>query len=149
VLGGFPYFNLAHNDANWFRLLGAIRNPERFGDYLETYNVTWLIRTSEENPELDRPELFEFVFEIGPHRIYRTRRKPSFVVSGDADVKASFNRIDVRRSAGGSLVLKYHFLETLVCRPNCRVLREPSPVDRVGFIRVTGAPADFVIENGY
>jgi len=47
-------------------------------------------------------------------------------------------------------VLRFHWLETFVCRPDCRLRREPVDADPVGFIRVEAPhPADFVIENGY
>jgi hypothetical protein len=36
-----------------------------------------------------------------------------------------------------------------VCRPNCQIGRAPVPGDRVGFIRVLDAPADFDIVNAY
>jgi hypothetical protein len=150
VLGGFPYFNMQHNDANWFRSIGEPRDPTSLPAYLETYNVTWLIRTFGKNPVLDKPNLFEPVVAIGPHRIYRARRKPNFVM-GDASarVKASFNSIEVRDSSKRPLVLKYHWLDSFVCKPDCRVEREPMHADRVGFIRVVEAPPNFEIVNAY
>jgi hypothetical protein len=150
VLGGFPFFNMQHNDANWFRRIGPPRDPAALPEYLETYNVTWLIRSFRFNPPLERPNLFEPVKAIGPHRIYRVRSKPSFVVAGgSARVTASFNRIEVRDAPKPPFVLKYHWLDSFVCRPGCRVEREPMPNDRVGFIRVVDAPNDFEIVNEY
>ena len=150
VLGGFPYFNMKHSDANWFRSTGPPRDPATLPAYLENYNVAWLIRTYRYNPPLERPKLFEPIKAIGPHRIYRVRSKPSFVLGdGSARVKASFNRIEVRDSSKAPIVLKYHWLSTLVCRPACRLAREPMPTDSVGFIRVVDAPANFEIVNAY
>jgi hypothetical protein len=150
VLGGFPYFNMQHNDANWFRAIGEPRDPATLPAYLESYNVTWLIRSFRINPGLEKPNLFEPAVAIGPHRIYRARRKPSFVIGGGtAKVKASFNRIEVANGSKPPFVLKYHWLDSFACRPNCRVEREPMPADRVGFIRVVDAPADFEIVNAY
>ncbi len=150
VLGGFPYFNMQHNDANWFRTIGEPRDPSTLPAYLDTYNVTWLIRTFGRYPALEKPDLFEPVVAIGPHRIYRARRKPNFVMGGaTAKVTASFNRIEVRESSKRPLVLKYHWLDSFACKPACRVEREPMPADRVGFIRVVEAPPDFEIVNAY
>jgi hypothetical protein len=54
-----------------------------------------------------------------------------------------------RRSGEGELVLRYHWLETLRCRPGCELHRVEVPGDRVGFIGVSNAPPDFEIGNSY
>ncbi|MBW2262944.1 MAG: hypothetical protein JRG91_13285 [Deltaproteobacteria bacterium] len=61
------------------------------------------------------------------------------------------NRIEVTGSDPNSdLVLRYHWLETLVCTPDCSITREPVLDDSVGFIRIPAPhPADVVVENGY
>jgi hypothetical protein len=150
VLGGFPYFNMTHADANWFKKIGKKAEAADLPAYLERYNVGWLIRTWPVDAALDNSKLFEPVVAIGPHRIYRVRLPPSFVVGGGpARVRASFNRIEVRDAPKESFVLKYHWLDSLVCKPGCRVEREPMPADRVGFIRVFDAPSNFEIVNEY
>jgi hypothetical protein len=55
----------------------------------------------------------------------------------------------VRDSSKRPLVLKYHWLDSFVCKPDCRVEREPMQADRVGFIRVVEAPPNFEIVNAY
>ena len=156
VLGGFPYFNMKHTDANWWRRIGPRRDPAALPAFLETYNVSWLIRTpsvgpvTPVSPELDDPKLFQPVKAIGRHRIYRVRTEPSFVMpGGTANVKASFNRIEVSNATKPPLVLKFHWLDTFVCKPDCRVERAEIPGDRIGFIRVVEAPTDFEIVNAY
>ena len=49
------------------------------------------------------------------------------------------------------LLLRYHWLETLACGPDCRIEREPiDDVDAVGFIRVPAPhPVEFEIRNVY
>ena len=48
------------------------------------------------------------------------------------------------------VVLRYHWMETLRCSPDCTIVREPVEGDRVGFMRVPAPhPRDFVIENSY
>ncbi|MGH2669127.1 MAG: hypothetical protein ACRDH5_08445, partial [bacterium] len=44
--------------------------------------------------------------------------------------------IEVRRAAGGRLVLKYHWLPTLRTIPKLRIEEAPQPHARVGFIAV-------------
>ena len=61
------------------------------------------------------------------------------------------NRIEVKDSPPAEpLVLKYHHIDTLVCKPNCKVEREPIDGDLAGFIRIPAPhPANVIIENGY
>ncbi|MCC6644384.1 MAG: hypothetical protein IT374_02290 [Polyangiaceae bacterium] len=150
VLGGFREINLAHSDANFFRVHedGKPIDPEAFRRYAEAFNVGWVGLVLPYPSVEERRDLLEPV--VGPPgaRWYRVRLAPSWIVGGGPGVvTAVADRITVRGSAGGSLVLKYHYLETLRCRPGCTLRRVPSPLTRVGFIGVDGAPADFEIYN--
>ena len=82
-------------------------------------------------------------------RLLQGRPAEVKVGDGPGEVRATLNHLDVRGTAGGSMVLKYHWLETLRCRPGCRLRRVTVPGDRVGFIGVENAPPDFEIYNGY
>jgi hypothetical protein len=61
------------------------------------------------------------------------------------------NRIHVTGSVPSEpVVLRYHWLATLVCEPNCRVRPTPEPGDPIGFLRVEAPhPPDFVVRNAY
>lgn len=150
ILGGFREFNLAHSDANWFRRHpdGAGFEPEALGRYLEQYNVKWVV-VSNPTPALEkRTDLLALDSTVNGTRFYRTRVPSSyFVDGGPGKVTASLDRIEVRGSRGGDLVLRYHYLESLRCQPGCSLYRAEAFGDRVGFIGVRGAPPDFVIEN--
>lgn len=150
ILGGFREINLAHSDANWFRRHpdGAGREPEALERYLKQYNVKWVV-VSNPVPALEsRTDLLKLEATVHGTRFYRTRVPSSyFVGGGPGEVTASLDRIEVRGSRGGDLVLRYHYLETLRCRPGCTLYRAAAFGDRVGFIGVRGAPPDFVIEN--
>ncbi len=93
---------------------------------------------------------------IGGHRVYRVRHKANYFARGSGKVKADLNRIEVSdaRPFKGSqaLMLRFHHMRTLRCRPNCRLLKSPIAHDAVGFITVVGQPTlprRFVIENVY
>lgn len=150
VLGGFREINLAHSDANYFRVHeeGKPIDPEAFRRYLEAFNVGWVGLVLPYPSIEDRRDLLEPVPGPPGARWYRARLAPSWIVGGGPGaVTASNDRIVVKGSAGGSLVLKYHFLETLRCRPGCTLRRVASPLTRVGFIGVDGAPSDFEVYN--
>jgi len=152
VLGGFREINLAHSDANLFRRFTEAAPPTlaQLREYFVRYNVRWLI-LSNPFPRLEaQTDLLQLETVIYKHRIYRVRVASSFLVGdGPGEVRASLNRITVRGSAGGSMVLRYHWLETLRCRPGCRLRRVTMPEDRVGFIGVEQAPPDFEIYNAF
>ncbi|MBW2734861.1 MAG: hypothetical protein JRH20_20955 [Deltaproteobacteria bacterium] len=157
VIGGFPHRRLIHEDANVFRTPTDKRYWGRaFADYLVRYNVRYLV-VSDPLPALElRIDLLEHKTSIGPHRVYRVRHLGNYFASGSGKVKATLNRIEVKdaKPARGTqgLVLRFHHMRTLTCKPNCSVERYDVPGDRAGFIAVRGQPrlpAEFVIENGY
>jgi hypothetical protein len=148
ILGGFREINLAHSDANWFRVQpeNAPIEVEKFRAYLEAFNVKWVV-LMKPWPALESRDLLEPV-ATAPMRWFRVKNPSGwFIPAGPGTVRATNDRIEVRGSAGGSLVLRYHYLETLTCRPNCTVRRVAHPATRVGFIGVDNAPRDFEIVN--
>ncbi len=153
VLGGFTLRNLQHSHANLFRRdrLGAVPSEE-FRAYLERYAVQWVIvhRDSPLWSEWRRDEL-DRIRTIGLHTIYRARQPVNLVAAGGGRVEADTNILTVTGSRPDEdVVLRYHWLETLVCEPDCAITREPIQDDPVGFIRVPAPhPPDFTIVNGY
>jgi hypothetical protein len=149
IIGGFPDRRLLHEQADCFRLpQDARREGPAFADYLTTYNVGYLVLTARAPAIEGRTDLLEYRTRIGPHRIYRTLQPPGYVLGGRGEVVAGLNRIEVS-GASSELVLKFHWLDSLRCTPGCTIQREPLPGDDAGFIRVSGAPPSFVIENAY
>ena len=101
-------------------------------------------------PKLEiREDVFEPLDWIPPHRIYRSKLDVGYLEQGSGQVNASMNRIEVRGSnPDEQLVLRFHWLDTFVCTPQCTIEKAPVLGDPVGFIRVhAGHPADIVIEN--
>lgn len=149
ILGGFREINLAHSDANYFRVHEAHDDPEAFGAYLERYNVKWVALVTR-HPKLEaRRDLLEPMISAPGARWYRTKVVSGWLVGGGpAVVRAQSDKLEVRGTKGGSLVLKYHWLETLKCSaPGCALRRVEVPGNRVGFVGVDGAPSDFDIVN--
>jgi hypothetical protein len=151
VLGGFLEINLAHSDANWFRVHPATEppDPEAFRAYLERYNVKWISLVNR-YPKLEaRRDILEPMVSPPGGRWFRSVVGGGWLVGGGpALVRAQSDKLEVRGTQGGSMVLKYHYLETLKCSaPGCTLRRAEVPGDRVGFIGVDGAPSDFDIVN--
>jgi hypothetical protein len=154
VIGGFLVRNIEHSDANWFRREGS--NPpydaEQMRRYLQTYAIRWvIINKADMSPWWDaQTQLFSRARSLNDMLVYHVKG-PISLIEGKGKVAASINRIDVTGTqADRDVVLRFHWMETLGCTPNCRIEREAVDGDRVGFIRVVAPhPRDFVIENTY
>jgi hypothetical protein len=152
VLGGFRLRNIAHSAANLFRRYPIGDPPaEELKEYLQTYSVKWLVSTFVHARFENKPELLEKIADVPPHRVFRSKLPVSFFQQNRGRVAASMNRLEVTGTAPDEdVVLRYHFLETLVCRPGCSLAQEPVPNDPVGFIRVPAPhPSDFTVLNAY
>jgi hypothetical protein len=155
ILGGFIWRNMEHSWANFFRRKPqGIASTDELRRYLQTYAARWVIVSTpaEQAPWWDRSPVLEKVATVSQFRIYRVTVPVSLLAAGRGRVTASTNRILVTGSEPGQdVVLRYHWLETLACGPDCRIEREPiDDVDGVGFIRVPAPhPVDFEIRNVY
>jgi hypothetical protein len=153
ILGGFRFRGMEHSQANLFHRMDRRKiDDEEIGRYLEDYAVKWMVVSGPVNPLEKKTEFFNFAGYIPPvHRMYETTVTPSYFAEGGGSVSATLNRIQVTGAdPGEDVVLRFHWLETLICRPGCSLFKEPIEHDSVGFIRIPAPhPADFDIENGY
>ncbi len=151
ILGGLVERNVPHVDAHLFRRHPAGDLPgAELAKYLELYAVGFVITSGEFGPLDHRRDLLEPAEVVEGYRIYRTRSEPSYFLAGSGRVDAQrVNRIAIKDASGSELVLRFHFMETLACRPDCRVERFEVEGDRVGFIRVPSPPPEFEIYNAY
>lgn len=152
VLGGIPQRNVPHVDAH---PLHRDFRPKKNGDdplarYLETYAVGYLITVGAWGPLDNARHVLEPLAIFEEQRVYRVKREPSYFAEGQGRIAAQrLNEIRVASASGARVVLRFHWLETLKCEPNCKVLRVPVPDDRVGFIGVERPPPEFRIYNAY
>jgi hypothetical protein len=152
VLGGFQHRNLEHAYSNLFRIYPqGILPPDELRRYLETYAVRWVIVTLH-RPWFDAvPDLLELHVVVGIHRIYRTKVDVDLFLQGSGETQARTNQIAVSNThPDEDIVLRYHWLDTLVCAPDCTIEPYDNPLRGVPFIRVPAPhPADFEIRNDY
>jgi hypothetical protein len=153
VIGGFLVRNIEHSDANWWRHAG--RPPysaEKLAEYLQTYAVRWVVLQKYDlDPWWDKhPKLLTRAGFVDGWIFYQVNVDTS-LLSGRGRVEAELNRIEVSRTdPNEDVLLRFHWMETMRCRPDCEIERAPVEGDRVGFMRVPAPhPRDFVIENSY
>lgn len=151
LLGGIEERNIQQSDAHLFRRAkeGGLPTPE-LRQYLETYAVGFVVIGGPRIALENQHELLEPPTLVAGHRIYRTRAEPSWFLRGKGRiVEQGLNRVSVDEASGEDVVLRFHWLESLACRPDCRVERHRVPDDRVGFIRIPAPPPAFEIYNAY
>jgi hypothetical protein len=151
ILGGLIQRSFPHGDAHLFRHSREGDLPgDLLKDYLERYAVRYVV-VSELVRKLEwRKDLLTFRQFIGPIRIYETKISPSYFLKGKGRIeKQAFNKIEVEDAEGDEVVIRFHWMETLRCRPECKVERYRIPGDRVGFIQVKNPPRKFEIYNSY
>ena len=157
IIGGFPDRRMVHQEANIFRHLPDQRHTGTvLANYLMRYNIRYMVVTVPHAAIEKRPDLLELVRVLGVHRIYRVRHFGNEFESGSGRLTASLNRLvieDARPAKGTQeLRLRYHYMDTLTCSPNCKLEKIDLPYNRTGFIKVIGTPrleGRVVIENGY
>jgi hypothetical protein len=152
IIGGFHERNMKHTAANLFRQhpQGDISDQE-LRRYLTDYAVKWVLLTHRRPALENRRDILEPIQYIPHHRIYRSKLGWSYFQENDGHVEASMNLIEVTGTdPERDVVLRFHWLETLVCEPGCTMVREPVLNNPVGFMRIPAPhPADFTIENSY
>ena len=159
ILGGFPDRRTIHESSYLFRKEDDPRLTSRraLADYLVRYNVRYIIMSGRYVASVEnRKELLLPVKMIRHHRIYRVSHLGNYLVSGQGEVSSGLNRITVASAkphAGTQeMILRFHYLKTLRCRPTCRLEQVPLSDSEATFIKVVGTPRlpdKFEIYNGY
>jgi len=151
TLGGLEHRNIHQADAHLFRRSQSGDLPgQELGDYFSTYAVGYVVLVGKRIALEERHDVLEPVATVAQHRIYKTRSEPSWFMRGSGRlVEQSFNKLSVEDAKGDEVVLRFHWLESLACRPDCKVERLPIAGDRVGFIRIASPPPSFEIYNAY
>lgn len=121
--------------------------PEKLVAGLELYNVGWIVAHSEELArrlaELPQARLLA---QQGDIRIFGIDRPLSYFQSGDARVVArDFNRLEVAAKAGDTLVMRYQWIKGISTTPPSNIEPISLSPDLPPFIRISDAPAHFLI----
>ncbi|HVW29329.1 MAG TPA: hypothetical protein VHC69_28375 [Polyangiaceae bacterium] len=152
TLGGIAERNVPHVAAHPLRhdLTKANDTDDPVARYLDEYAVSAVV-TKGDTPLFDtRSDLLDLTTVVGPFRVYRVRRAASYFSEGAGHVaEQGLNFIRVTDARGEAVVLRFHFMETLRCRPNCTVTRAAADRDSVGFVAVHDPPSTFEIYNAY
>jgi hypothetical protein len=151
LFGGVGHHNGLLRDARIFlRAKDGNVSTAELRDYLTTYAVDLVVVVGDRLSLENQRELLEPVATVAEHRIYRTKTEPGWLLRGKGRVaEQKLNSVTVEGASGDEVVLRFHWLDSLRCRPDCDVKRFHVPGDRAGFIRVPSPPPSFEIYNAY
>lgn len=136
----------ASADPSWIFSEFPPPNREKIAAFLERYGVGWVALWGAPGPlDAEDPGL-EPIVRIAGVRIRRVSRDPSFFVEGTGRLEgAALGRLRVGVDSPDSdtgmprVTLRLHFDASLVCRPSCRIAKDPTSE----FITIENPPADF------
>ncbi len=150
LLGGHIDRPVPQIDANLFSIDRRDQlPPEQLEHYVERFAIGWFVASGRRSA-LERTALVEPVQSIGAYRVYRLRPEPSYFARGSGViVEQRMNLLRVEGVEGPEVVLRYHWLDSLRCRPGCQVERAEQAGARAGFLRIRQPPASFEIFNSY
>ena len=119
----------------------------------DLYNVTWVVCWLDRSQEFfnRHPGYLTRAGEVASFIIYRVNRKPSFFIKGSGEVRADYNRLELRQvvAEGNEIIISYHWMRQLKTEPPRKLERIFIGDDPVGFIRIIDPPDSLAIYNGY
>jgi hypothetical protein len=151
TLGGIPQRNIPHVAPHPLRFdfTPSADEPDPFRRYLQEFSVAVVVMSGDPSPVDLRDDLLSREASFGPLRLYRVRAPSGYVAEGRATVTAQDLNSILVRNADPVVTLRFHFLETLACRPHCSVERAVAFRDAAGFVRVRSNGGDFELYNTY
>ncbi len=115
-------------------------SDEEIMSRFERYDVTGVAAVQPATIErLRRAEgVLEEAVTVEPYVLFRVLRDAQPMLEGTGEVEYATDRIDVRPTGNGDVVLKLHWDRRLVVAPPLVLSRELHDEDPIGFIRVAG-----------
>jgi hypothetical protein len=147
IIGGSNLRDQQHSDADLF-FVHPDTDPskEQVQEYLDRYAVglsvlTFTTMANDVDVLLHLSgmgDILRTIFSEKPFKVLKTTNKVNYFKEGSGKVKsATTNLIElVDTSVNEDLVIKFHWLKTLKCLPQCTLERQPIEGDQIGFIRI-------------
>jgi hypothetical protein len=125
---------------------------------LNQYNVHWVVINQAQAPKvytwdqwrLDHPDFFTPLETHGAFALFAVAHPGSWFARGSGTVRADYNCLEVSEASPGGLVLKYHWLNTLVASRALSLRPVYLGDDPEPFIAIeNGTITSFVIQQTY
>ncbi len=126
---------------------------EQLKYYFDHYNVKWILCWKKETIEhlSQFPEYIKEIKMIDDFKIYEVKRRPTFFLKGTGEVRADYNRIELKNITAREqeIILSFHWMEYLRTEPPMTIEPVFLAGDPVGFIKIINPTTSFVVYNAY
>jgi hypothetical protein len=149
LIGGpINLYNDRHHFAEFHSGKMFHKEPRAISDselrnYLRLYNIGAVVAFDPRSIQRLRalPGLIAVEQRIGPVHLMKVNQPLSWFLSGEGNVKAGYNRLELSDLKGDELILKYHWVDGLTAEPSVRI--EPIQIadDPIPFIKIIHPPS--------
>src|ERR1044071_3930227 len=149
LIGGpINLYNDRHHFAEFHSGKMFHKDPRAMSDaelrnYLRLYNIGTVVAFDPRSIQRLQavPGLVTLEQRIGPVHLMKVNQPLSWFLSGEGNVKAGYNRLELSELKGDELILKYHWVESLTAEPSVRM--EPIQIadDPIPFIKIIHPPS--------
>lgn len=144
---------VSYNAGYLFRQPIGSFSPVEFRNYVDLYNIQWIICWSEESKRFfdSAAHGCTHITSIDKFHICRVERNPSFFIKGSGVTHARPNAIYLENitPVDGEIIISYHWMKYLKTDPPRTSERVFFLKDPVGFIKIKDPPQSMVIYNNY
>ena len=149
LIGGpINLYNDRHHFAEFHSGKMFHKEPRSISDselrnYLRLYNIAAVVVFDARSIQRLQaiPGLVTVEKRIGPVHLMKVNQRLSWFLSGEGNVKAGYNRLELSELKGDELILKYHWVDGLTAEPSVRM--EPIQIadDPIPFIKIIHPPS--------
>ena len=149
LIGGpINLYNDRHHFAEFHSGKMFHKDPRAMSDaelrnYLRLYNIGTVVAFDPRSIQRLQavPGLVTLEQRIGPVHLMKVNQPLSWFLSGEGNVKAGYNRLELSELKGDELILKYHWVESLTAEPSVHM--EPIQIadDPIPFIKIIHPPS--------
>ncbi|HVO95558.1 MAG TPA: hypothetical protein VMT22_22065, partial [Terriglobales bacterium] len=117
-------------------------SDQELRDYLSRYNIGAIVCF---DPTLIQrlrsiPGLVNIEENVGPIHLMQVNQPLTWFLSGDGEVTASYNRLELSALKGNEVILKYHWVEGLTAQPQAKIEAIKIADDPIPFIKLVNPP---------
>jgi hypothetical protein len=122
---------------------------DELGRYFDRYNIGWIVAWSDPVKSFfDGAASVRRISRRGKFVLYAIQRKHSYFLAGRGRVQADYDRIVLDGlEPGSTVVLAYHYLDTLEADTGSAIYRNRELGDPIGLIEIRDVPERLVIRN--
>lgn len=136
------HFAEFHSGKLFKREIGAI-GDDQLREYLRLYNIGAVVAFHPASVAklLSIPGLVALDRRIGPVHLMKVNQPLSWFASGEGEIEASANRLELRALKGNEVVLKYHWIDGLSATPPAKIEPFKRADDPIPFIKLVDPPS--------